>query len=345
MATRIVGLDIGNEVLRGIELEYGARRRPVVQHYHEVVLPDGAVHNGEVVEENTVATALKRLWAEGKFRSRDAVIGLGNQKVLARDLVVPRGSIDAIRQALPFQVQDLIPVPVAEALLDFYPIAEVNSETGPAVSGLLVAAVKASVLANVNAVRKAGLWPVDVDLIPFALQRSIGADTTGTAAVIDIGATTTNIVISTGGVPQFVRIIPAGGDDLTRALVTRLGIDRELAERVKAGIGLTSGSVLPENRPAVEVIYEVTRELLNSLRNTLSYFMNTRENRQVEQVVLSGGAARLPGLAEALASMTSITVTIADPFSKVELGKDAKQLAGSQPRAAVALGLALGRAA
>ena len=345
MATRIVGLDIGNEVLRGIELEYVAKKRPVVMRYHEVTLPEGAVRNGEVVEENTVATALKQLWAEGKFRTRDVVIGLGNQKVLARDLVVPRGSIESIREALPFQVQDLIPVPVAEALLDFYPVAEVASENGPAVSGLLVAAVKASVLANVNAVRKAGLWPVDVDLIPFALQRSIGADIPGTAAVIDIGATTTNIVISTGGVPQFVRIIPAGGDDLTRALVTRLGIDRDLAERVKAGIGMANGSVLPENRPAVEVIYEVTRELLNSLRNTLNYFANTRENRQVERVVLSGGAARLPGFAETLASMTSMTVTIADPFAKVQLGKDAKQLAGSPARAAVALGLVLGRAA
>ena len=345
MATRIVGLDIGNEVLRGIELEYVAKKRPVVQRYHEVSLPEGAVRNGEVVEENTVATALKQLWAEGKFRSRDVVIGLGNQKVLARDLVVPRGSIESIREALPFQVQDLIPVPVTEALLDFYPIAEVTSETGPAVSGLLVAAVKSSVMANVNAVRKAGLWPVDVDLIPFALQRSIGADTMGTAAVIDIGATTTNIVISTGGVPQFVRIIPAGGDDLTRALVTRLGIDRELAERVKAGIGMASGSVLPENRPAVEVIYEVTRELLNSLRNTLNYFANTRENRQVQHVVLSGGAARLPGFVQTLSAITSMEVTLADPFARVELGKDAKQLAGSPARAAVALGLALGRAA
>ena len=345
MATRIVGVDFGSEILRGIELEYVKKNRPVVTRYHEVPLPEGAVHNGEVVEENTVATALKQLWSEGKFRTRDVVIGLGNQKVLARDLVVPRASIENIREALPFQVQDLIPVPVAEALLDFYPIAEVQTDTGPGISGLLVAAVKSSVVANVNAVRKAGLWPVDVDLIPFALQRSIGADTAGTAAVIDIGATTTNIVISTGGVPQFVRIIPAGGDDLTRALMTRLGIERDLAERVKAGIGMASGSVLPENRPAVEVIYEVTRELLNSLRNTLNYFANTRENRQVERVVLSGGASRLPGFAETLASMTSMEVTVADPFAHVELGKDAKQLAGSSARAAVALGLVLGRAA
>ena len=345
MVTRIVGLDIGNQVLRGIELEYVAKKRPVVRRYHEIALPEGAVRNGEVIEENTVATALKQLWAEAKFRSRDVVIGLGNQKVLARDLVVPRGSIESIRAALPFQVQDLIPVPVTEALLDFYPISEISSDTGPAVSGLLVAAVKTSVLANVNAIRKAGLSPVDVDLVPFALQRSIGADTVGTAAVIDIGATTTNIVISTGGVPQFVRIIPAGGDDLTRALISRLGIDRELAERVKAGIGLANGSVPPENRAAVEVIYEVTRELLNSLRNTLSYFASTRGGRHVEQVVLSGGAARLPGFAESLASMTSMTVTMADPFAKVQLGKDAKHLAGSPTRAAVALGLVLGRAA
>ena len=345
MATRIVGVDLGSGVLRGIELEYGTRKRPVVTRYHEVPLPEGAVRNGEVVEENTVTTALKQLWAEGKFRTRDVVLGLGNQKVLARDLTVPRASIENIRQSLPFQVQDLIPVPVAEALLDFYPIADIQTDAGPAIKGLLIAAVKASVLTNVNAVRRAGLWPVDVDLIPFALQRSIGANVPGTAAVIDIGATTTNIVIATNGVPQFVRIIPAGGEDVTRALVTRLGIERELAERVKAGIGMATGSVLPENLPAVEVIYEVTRELLNSLRNTLNYFANTRENRQVEHVVLSGGAALLPGLAGALASMTSMTVTVAAPFADVELGKEARHLVGSPARVAVALGLVLGRAA
>jgi len=345
VATRIVGVDFGSNVLRGIELEYAAKKRPVVTRYHEVSLPEGAVRNGEVVEENTVATALKRLWAEGKFRTRDVVLGLGNQKVLARDLTVPQASIENIRESLPFQVQDLIPVPVAEALLDFYPIADVQTDTGPGISGLLIAAVKASVLSNVNAVRRAGLWPVDMDLIPFALQRSIGANVSGTAAVIDIGATTTNIVIATNGVPQFVRIIPAGGEDLTRALVTQLGIERELAERVKAGIGMATGSVLPENRPAVEVIYEVTRELLNSLRNTLNYFANTRENRHVEHVVLSGGAALLPGLAETLATMTSMKVSVAAPFESVELGKDARHLAGSPARAAVALGLVLGRAA
>lgn len=345
MVRRIVGVDIGSVALRGIEVEYTKKNRPVVTRYHEVALPDGAVHNGEVVEENTVATALTQLWSEGRFRTRDVVLGLGNQKVLARDLVVPRASIERIRESLPFQVQELIPVPVAEALLDFYPLAEVETETGPGISGLLVAAVKSSVLANVNAVRKAGLWPVDVDLIPFALQRSLGADIAGTAAVIDVGATTTNILISTGGIPQFVRIIPAGGEDLTRALMARLGLERDRAERVKADIGLASGSVPPEDRAAVEVIYEVTRELLNSIRNTLNYFAHTGANRHVELVVLSGGAAGLPGFAETLTSITSMEVAIGDPFVHVELGRDVKHLNGSSAPAAVALGLVLGRAA
>ncbi len=345
MATRIVGLDIGHDVLRAIELEYAAKRRPVVVKYHEVALPTGAVRSGEVIEENTVATALKQLWSEGKFRTKNVVIGLGNQKVLARDLVVPRGPIASIREALPFQVQDLIPVPVADALLDFYPIAETTNEAGPAISGLLIAAVRATVEANINAVRKAGLWPVDVDLIPFALLRSIGPDTDGTVAVINVGASTTSVVIATAGVPQFVRIIPAGGDDVTRALVSKLGLDRELAVRAKMAIGMATGSVPAANLPAAEIINEVSRELLNSLRNTLSYFANTREGRHVEGLVLSGGAAQLPGFAQTLASMTSIHVTVADTFAKVQLGKGVQALAGSPARAEVALGLVLGRAA
>jgi len=342
MATQIVGVDIGQAMLRAVEIENPAKPRPTVLRYHEVALPEGAVRSGEVVEEQTVATALKHLWTEGKFRSRNVVLGLGNQKVLARDLTVPRMSLKRIRESLPFQVQDLIPVPVADALLDFYPIAQTETEGGPAVSGLLVVAVKDAVIANVNAVQQAGLSPVAVDLIPFALQRAVGVSTPGTTALIDVGATTTNIVVSTAGVPQFVRIIPAGGEDLTRALMLRLQLERPPAEQLKAGLGMTNRG-LPEQEPAVEVIYEISRELLNSLRNTVNYFVNTREHGNVERIVLTGGAAQLPGFAAALAQMTNIPVVPGDPFANVTLGRDVHQLAASTHRqAAVALGLAIG---
>ena len=65
-----------------------------------------------MLEPHTVASALKRLWSTTGFRSRNVILGMGNQRVLVRDLSVPRMSAQRIRESLPFLVQDMLPVPV-----------------------------------------------------------------------------------------------------------------------------------------------------------------------------------------------------------------------------------------
>jgi type IV pilus assembly protein PilM len=348
MATRIVGLDIGQDTVRAVELENADKARPTVLRYHEIALPEGAVRSGEVRESHTVTAALKRLWASGGFSSKKVVLGMGNQRVLARDLTVPKMGLVQIRESLPFQVQDMLPVPVADALLDFYPISEGEGESGPVVHGLLIAAIKEAVMANITTVRQAGLSPVQVDLIPFALTRVLvrGSAGTGTLALIDVGANTTNVVITSDGVPQFVRMIPAGGENLTRALATRLEIGQDQAEAVKRARGLSQAPMTTEiERVTVEVIHQSIGELLNSLRNTLHYFVNTRPNISIDAIVLSGGASNLLGFANALASVTQLHVTTADPFSTVSVAKAAAKTQTSPHAMTVALGLALGSVA
>lgn len=346
MAKTVVGVDIGSASVRGVEVEMGRKTRATVVRWHEVPLPEGSVKNGEVVEVNTVAAGLKQLWSAAGFTTKRVVLGVGNSKVLVRDLTVPRLGLRELRASLPYQVQEMLPVPVADALLDFYPVSESDSTTGPTVTGLLVAAVKDAVMANVAAVQRAGLSVAEVDLIPFALNRVLvrGVHVAGTVALVDVGANTTNVLITRDGVPQFVRIIPAGGADVTKALAGRLGITGENAELGKRQLGLTAGPVPAEQLEAAEIIAELTRELLNSLRNTISFFVNSRRTQQIDRVVLSGGGASMTSFAEALAELTRIPVVIGDPFESVQLARSAAR--GQRPVGmSVALGLALGSAA
>jgi type IV pilus assembly protein PilM len=354
-----VGIDVGSTALRAVELAHSGKGRPVLLRFHEVALPAGAVSSGEVIEPNTVAAALKQLWAEGGFSTRSVVLGVGNQRVLARDLSVPKASLKRIRSALPLQVQDMLPVPVDEALLDFYPISETATENGAMVNGLLIAAVKVAVLGNVRAAQLAGLATREVDLIAFALSRALvsGPGATRCVAVIDIGAKTTTVVIVQGGVPHFVRIIPTGGDDLTQALCSGIEADAATAEQLKRQVGLAevhalagpgSWSAPPAQTDATGIIAEVIGEQLVSLRNTINYYANTRPKDPVRQIILTGGASRLPGLSAALAEMTGVAVGFGDPFASVVTSAGAEELSdggvpGHSPsRYAVALGLALG---
>jgi type IV pilus assembly protein PilM len=349
MSKAIVGIDISASSIRAVELVDLSKPRPRLVRHHEIPLAAGAVNRGEVVEPNTVATALKQLWSAGGFKTKDVVLGLGNSRVLARDLTVPKMSISQIRESLPFQVQEMLPFPAENALLDFYPISEGVSENGPVINGLLVAAIKEAVLGNVAAVQLAGLNPIDVDILPFALIRVLirGEQASGTTAIIDVGGSTTTVVIATDGVPQFVRIIPTGGDDLTAAIAARLDITAELAEGLKRSVGLRAGVVAPEDKLAVATIQEVTIELIASLRNTLSYFAGARQTDFVSRVVLTGGGSLLSGFGEALSESTRLPVTLGDPFESVEMPRRPKGASGNENGSsfAVAIGLAMGSAA
>ncbi len=348
MAQTIVGLDIGNGVIRAAEISDPARGRPTLRRYHEVTLSTSAVQRGEVVEHGVVVAALKQLWSAGGFTSKKVILGMGNQRVMVRDLAVPKMPLHQIRESLSFQVQDMLPVPIGEALLDFYPISEGPGENGRVINGLLIAAIKEPVLRNVEAVLAAGLTPVDVDLIPFALSRVLlsGRDATGTSALVHVGAVTSSIVVADQGVPQFVRIVQAGGEDVTSALTRKLSIPAEQADRVKRGVGMGAG-MGTEWRPAIDSITPVVGELLDSVRNTLSFYLNTHPNAVFERILLSGGGSQLPGLQQALAEATRLPVGVPDVLGRFTIHKslDAESLRAQQTHLAVAAGLAMGRAA
>ncbi|MGH1549448.1 type IV pilus assembly protein PilM [Leifsonia poae] len=349
MANTVVGIDIGSASIRAVELVDAEKPKPTLVRFGRVDVPLGAVRRGEVIEAATVAGLLKKLWAESGFKTKRVVLGMGNQRVFARDLTVPRAPLPRIRESLPFLVQEMLPLPVSETILDFYPTGEGMGEHGPTVNGLLIAAVKDAILANVKAVQLAGLTPVEVDLIPFALQRALVTRprVAGTVALIDVGASTTTVVVAKNGVPEFVRLIPTGGDDLTAALSTRLEITALQAEHVKRIVGLGTTANDAEHHAQLTVIHEVVNELLGSLRNTIAYFSNTRADSPVERIVLAGGAAQLPGFGAALAEYTRLPVSEGEPFSTIGVSRNltAEQLRLHEREITVALGLAMGSAA
>lgn len=344
MTSRIVGLDIGSASVRAVEVKNPDKPSRSILKLQELPLPEGSVSRGEVLDVATVSMTIRRLWAMGGFGSKDVVLGMGGPRVLSRELTMPRAPIEQLRESLQFHVQDLLPVPVSEAILDFYPIAEENGENGPAVSGLLVAAVKEAVNANIAAVTRAGLRATHVDLIPFALARAVApvGSARGNEAIVSIGANSTNVVITQDGVPHFVRIIPSGGDDITRALSTRLKVSLIQADLVKRAVGLEAATATPEQRPAVEVVYEIAGEQLTSIRNTLNFHLNARPGVTMSRILLAGGGSELHGIGRALSEITGIPVVQADPLGGVPLDKKVRASREQLIAVTTAVGLTLG---
>src|SRR6266545_2585741 len=212
MAKTLIGLDIGSTAVRAAEVATGDV--PVLSRAAQVPLPSGAVENGEVRQPQVVAEALKELWGRSRIRGRQVRIGVGNQRVVVREIALPWLPDKELRASLGFQVQEFIPISVDEAVLDFDPLGEFELEGRRMLRILLVAAQKLMISEAVTAVQAARLDPVGIDLNPFALVRAVGTveglnlETPGDEAVVDVGAHVTNISVHDRGIARFVRILP-----------------------------------------------------------------------------------------------------------------------------------------
>jgi type IV pilus assembly protein PilM len=346
-----VGLDIGTSGVRAAELSFG-KDQVTLEKFGQVALPEGAVRDGEVVDPDAVAAAIRQLWTHTKFTSKKVVVGVANQKVVVRQVDLPWQPLDELKKSLAFQVQDFIPLPVEQAVLDFHPLEELSGDNGSRVlRGLLVAASRDMVMGSIEAVQKAGLTPVMVDLTSFAVIRALAdSDHLGLGssveALVDVGARVTNIVVHQGGVPRFVRILLMGGQDVTDAVAERMGVPYAQAEALKQQLGLNGGEGL-DAQAATRVIDATSSAFVDEIRGSLDYYLASTGSSPISRLVLTGGGARLAGLAQRLQAATRIPVEPGNPIRPLQVGKTgltAEQIAFVEPLAAVPVGLALGAA-
>lgn len=348
MASKVVGLDIGTSGVRAAELTLG-RGASTLERFGQVALPAGAVHDGEVVDSAAVGAALRQLWSQAKFSSKKVVLGVANQKVVVRQVDVPWLPEDELRKSLAFQVADFLPMAADEAILDFHPLEEFTNDSGGRMLRILLVAAGRDMVGNaLAAVKAAGLDVQMVDLTSFAVLRSVVGEgavaSPGSEALVDIGASVTNIVVHQGGVPRFVRILMLGGADITSAVAERLGVPQDQAEAVKQQTGLAQVPST-EAHPAQRAIEASGSAFVDEVRGSLDYFMAQPGASRIDRIVLSGGGSLLAGLAQRLQAATRLPVQTARPMSQLKIGKTgltADQLAYVEPMVTVPVGLAMG---
>lgn len=369
MPGRLVGLDIGTHAVRAAELAVG-RGVPTLQRFGQVALPEGAVVAGEVVDAATVGAAVRRLWKETGFSTRQVTVGVGNQRVVVRQADMPDMPAAELRSAIRFQAQELIPIPIDEAVLDFQILQHVDGPEGERVARLLIAAAQQDMVRTMlAAVQAGGLEPTHVDLVPFALIRSLGeltlpptvevepippltpdeasyaptvpAPIALAEAIVCVGSGVTNLVVHEQGIPQFVRILTLGGNDLSRAISDELGVHPEVAEDLKRRVG---DATTDEEQRAARVVATHLAPFLDEVRGSLDYYQAQGDAAGLRRVVLTGGGSRIPGLADRLAGLLGVPVVRGNPLADIGLGRTGltdEQLASAQDLLGVPIGLAL----
>lgn len=294
MGKTIVGLELTEESVRAAEITVS--RTPQLIACGEVPLPPDAAKDSEVLDAGTVAVALRQLWTGARFKSKDVVVGVASRRILVREYATQAMRPDLLREALPYQVQDLLPVPASQAVLDFFPL----SQEGDRVSGLLVAAVSETIEQIIATLGKVKLRARGVDLTAFGLARATArlAGPDETVATVFLGDHTTQVVVSRGGVPLFVRILPL---DIPTAASQRLApVPMDAVAELESSLALVPPLTRARSGLRAAPPNPIVSDLAARLRSTLAFFAGRPGSPPVSQVFVTGGGAAVAGLLPAL---------------------------------------------
>lgn len=249
-ATHVLGLDIGNDSIKLVELNLTRAGVRLASEPAIVPTPSGAVSGGVVVDPASLSEALRAVMAEKKVGTRKVVASVGGDtSVVARVFPMPRMSGKELDEAMQWELDRQTPFPVDQVIFDFAPLpaAEGAPETDN-MEVFLAVGQEDMINAHVQVLQGAKLTPVHIDVEPLALGRALlglpgGEYLERSVILIDLGATFTGIYIYRAGWPAFLRTIPTAGESLTDAIRESLGLSREQAEQAKRSFSDLSGMV------------------------------------------------------------------------------------------------------
>jgi type IV pilus assembly protein PilM len=343
--TTAIGLDISNSSAKVAEVEI-ERGEATLSNLGIIHLPEGIIRDGEIEDPETLSGLLKELWNRSGIKGKRVILGIANQKVIVRPIELPYMEREELDSALRFQVQEFIPIPTDDAILDFEIIEEfMTAEEERMLTVLLVAAHRDMIQSFIGALQGAGLSLDAIDLKAFALPRSLVkreyqlAEEAGeeeSTCIVNIGAGITNIVILKDKTPRFARFLLRGGNDFTTTIMDRLDMDIGEAEEVRTGKLV--------NEEAGKILQQEIFNFVGEVRRSIDYYVAQTQERNLASVIIAGSGSKTLNLPQEINRGLRLPVEIGKPFQNLQLGKLAfapEELADIEPSVAVCIGLAL----
>jgi type IV pilus assembly protein PilM len=317
------GLDISDLSLKALWLSREGKHEHV-SSFGSVAVPQGAIVDGEIVDEEAVIESVRKLVAESqpkRFRTRRVICSLPETKAFLRIISLPKMDRDEAKEAVKWEIEANMPLSIDQVHYDWQILPDRFSVEKGKMSVLVVAVARSAAERFHSVLERAGLEPVGLETESIAQVRSLLSEKEGdeTALIIDIGDRRTSFVIAIGNVPVFTSSVPLSSQMMTSALAKEMGVSLDDAEEIKIRTGLGSLS-LPS--PQLHAIRPILENLATEVDRSLEFYLSTlRYSEKIDAVILCGGGANLQGILPYFSRRLQRDVELGNPWVNIRIGK------------------------
>lgn len=334
------GLDIGSGFVKLVVIDHSGDQPEITRLATSPLVPD-AIVEGEIMDPVLVADTLRSVVDSAGLKKKDVIAAVGGHDVIIKKIQMDRMEESDAREVIRWEAEQHVPFDMESVQLDFQ-ILDPGGD-GAQMSVLLVAAKRELIDNRLSLLADAGLNAAAMDVDAFALHNAFEANYPdqmhGLVALVNVGHETTNVNLIDSGVPVLVREISFGSRRLREALQRERGLTADEAEELVQGRTEHNGEM-------DTFVAERADELAVGVERAAAFVSAQAGGLDVGRVYLSGGGARVPGMAQALSERLSLTTSVASPLERVAVQPEVMQahpIDEMAPMLMMAVGLAMRR--
>ncbi len=337
---------------RSIKIIKFARKRGefFLENFGELNIDPGLMEDGAILDEAKLASAVRDAimnLKKGPLKTPYAACSLPEQRTYLRVIQLPKMEEKDVVNAVQWEVEANVPVPLNELYFDYQVIKPLANHTDH-LDILVSAAPRSLVEGYVKLFSAAGLKPFSFEPESVALARALvkGGVAQKPTLIVDLGRTRTSFLVYAGRGLRLSSSVKLSGAVITENIMRALKVDEEEAVRLKEEVGINP----KENGALYEAIIPALTDFKEQVQKYIEFYYKSSGHThgsvaEIGKILLVGGGARIWGFDKYLAVALGIPVEIANPWVNILKPplKEVPELAfGESTRYATAIGLALG---
>lgn len=319
----VFGFDIGRSSIKLMQIDppHGKKAKTVVRAYGNIGFNPKALDKGLIIEPEIIVKAAYELLSKtlvGTLSTKHVAMSLPNSHSFSRMITLPldmkKDEIDAAVQA---EITQSIPVPITDMYYDF---VATTSMQGDVQEVQIVASPSKIVSSYIEVIEALGLVPAVVEPNINSVTRMVVQSEAhdGVSLIIDLGSEASDLSVYDSKVIRATGTVDCGGDNITKAIAKGLGVSPQQAHNVKTRYGL---EVSKKQASILQAIDPELGKLVGEIKKVMRYYAERADqDKQIDQIVILGGGANLPGLSSYITDKTRIPARLNSPWNHLEFG-------------------------
>tara|TARA_B100002051_G_scaffold46259_1_gene40867 strand:- start:1290 stop:2339 length:1050 start_codon:yes stop_codon:yes gene_type:complete len=342
-----LGIDIGKFSIKAVQLSKDGDEVKVDNIGIINTFDDINKFNLDSLSKSQVSACLQDLLAKMNIKPKkvkNIVSSLSGKSTDIRQITTLDMPDNELLVSLELEAKKHVPLDGTEAIIDYFHLGNSPNELDK-INVILVTTTKNKIKDHAEIVKNAGLKPGIFDCDPIGIsnlyQFSNELPENGADVLLDIGHTSTTLVVWGKNSSYFSREIEIGGHQINKALMQEFNLDYQSADTKKNDLGVNSfdkknASEDEDNGISIEQ-RTIFNDFIEEVRKTLRFYMKNNNQSFFNSFFLTGGCANLPGLSDFIASNLNVTIKDFNAFNNIKTDSSIE----NPNQFALALGLAL----